>query len=708
MNDSKKRDKPHQKSKETPSAPDGKLLFNRELSWLEFNRRVLENAFDEGLPLLERLKFLAIFSTNLDEFFMIRISGLKEQIEDQVTELSPDGMTAHEQLAELNHRLHPMLKKQAFYLNKTILPALAENGITIETYNDLKPGEKKRLDEYFCDELFPILTPQAVDSSHKFPYISNLSLNLGLFIEPDKEHIQDNLKPLFRQKRFARIKLPPNLPRLIPIDEKNGRFTSLGEIIAANVQHLFPNMKCGECFLFRVTRDADIDVRDDESGDLLQTIEEELHRRRFGFAVRLEIHQSMPDKMVKVLTDGIDLNETEVYRMDGFLNIPDLMQLYSIDKPELKDAPIRYVHLSALSRDKTIFEVVKKHDVLLHHPYTSYSTVTDFIADAADDEAVSAIKICLYRAGKNSPIVESLIRASRNGKQVTALVELKARFDEENNIEWARQLEDEGVHVVYGIQKLKTHSKVAMVVRREKNKLARYVHIATGNYNPATSRIYTDLGLLTADEEIGLEVTNLFNFLTGYSVFSGYKSLLVAPVNMRREFLRLIEREIENCRDKKPARIIVKINSLTDVEIINELYRASQAGVEIDLIVRGICMLRPGIEGLSKNIRVRSVVGRFLEHSRIFYFENGGDEAEIYIGSADWMRRNIDRRVEIITPVKDENIRRYIKETLLDSYLRDTVNARILQSDGAYEQISGDGVEPFNAQMFFVGQDIKI
>jgi polyphosphate kinase len=555
--------------------------------------------------------------------------------------------------------------------------------------------------------LFPILTPQAVDASHKFPYISNLSLNLGLFIEPDKDHILDNLKPLFRQKRFARIKLPQSVPRLVPIDEKKRRFTSLGEVVAANVRHLFPNMKCGECFLFRVTRDADIDVREDESGDLLQIIEHELHRRRFGFPVRLEIHPSMPDKMVKVLTEGIDLVEADVYRTDGFLNVADLMQLYPIGKPELKDKPIRYVRPSVLSGDKTIFEAVKKHDVLLHHPYISYDTVTDFIADASVDEDVSAIKICLYRTGKNSPIVESLIRASRNGKQVTALVELKARFDEENNIEWARRLEDEGVHVVYGIQSLKTHSKIALVVRREKNKLIRYVHIATGNYNPVTSRLYTDLGLMTCDEEIGTDVANLFNFLTGYSVFSDYECLLVAPVNMRRAFLNSVAREIDNARDKKPARIVIKINSLTDVELISELYRASQAGVEVELIVRGICMLRPQVDGLSENIRVRSIVGRFLEHSRIFYFANGGDKEEIYIGSADWMRRNIDRRVEVVTPVKDENVRHYIKESILGAYLRDTVNARILQPDGAYRSVSGDDSEPFNAQMSFVGQDIK-
>ncbi|HMS39266.1 MAG TPA: polyphosphate kinase 1 [Pyrinomonadaceae bacterium] len=681
-------------------------LFNRELSWLEFNRRVLEEATVENLPVLERLKFLSIFSTNLDEFFMIRVSGLKEQIEEGVTERSPDGMTASEQMAELNRRLRPMLKKQASYLRETVLPELAEAGIKIESYKNLTVREKRLLDKYFREHLFPILTPQAVDSSHKFPYISNLSLNLGLFIEPDGEHIQQNLKHLFRQKRFARIKLPPTVSRIVPIDEKKGRFALLGEIIAANVHHLFPNMKCGECFLFRVTRDADMELREDEAGDLLRTMERELHRRRFGFAVRLEVQPSMPDKMVKVLTDGIGLNESDVYQIDGFVNIPDLMQFYSIDKPQLKEKQIPIVHLSILHEKKNVFEVLKKRDILLHHPYTAYSTVTDFIAAAADDADVQAIKICLYRTGKDSPIVNSLIRACQNGKQVTALVELKARFDEENNIEWARRLENEGVHVVYGIHTLKTHSKVALIVRREKEKLVRYVHLATGNYNPTTSRIYTDLGILTSDIEIGAEVTNLFNFLTGYSLQTDYKRLLVAPINMRQRFVKQIEREISHKKAGTEARIIVKINSLTDVEFIEELYKASNAGVEIDLIVRGICALRPGVKGISENIRVRSIVGRFLEHSRVFYFANGGDE-EIYIGSADWMSRNLDRRVEVIVPIKEPKIRQYLKETLLDAYLRDTANTRVLNADGSYKRVSQNAAHNFSAQMFFVGQDIK-
>jgi polyphosphate kinase len=685
------------------------LLFNRELSWLEFNQRVLEEALDDNLPVLERLKFLSIFSTNLDEFFMIRVSGLKEQIEDGIVELSPDGLTATEQLAELNRRLRPLLKKQISYLHNSVLPTLAEAGVTIESYKDLKAGEKKRLDKYFRENLLPVLTPQAVDASHKFPYISNLSLNLGLFVEPDDKNIPENLKHLFRQKRFARIKLPPNVSRLVPIDEKKNRFGLLGELIVANVQLLFPNMKCGECFFFRVTRDADMELREDEAGDLLRTLENELHRQRFGFAVRLEIQPSMPDKILKILTDGIGLSEQDVYRIDGFLNIPDLMRLYSIDLPRLKDKPVPYVNLSVLQEKKTIFEVLKKRDVLLHHPFTNYNTVTDFINQAANDKDVQAIKICLYRTGKDSPVVKSLIQASRLGKQVTALVELKARFDEENNIEWARRLESEGVHVVYGVHTLKTHSKVTLIVRREKDKLARYVHLATGNYNPTTSRIYTDLGLLTSDEEIGAEVTNLFNFLTGYSLYDDYNCLLVAPINLRQKLIGLVQREVSNKASGKAARIVIKTNSLTDTDLIGELYKASQAGVEIDLIVRGVCALRPGVKGLSETIRVRSIVGRFLEHSRIFYFQNSAaEDAEVYIGSADWMNRNLDRRVEVVVPIKDPKIRHYLKENILDVYLRDTVNARILRPDGSYKRISANAAEPFSAQTHFVGKDIKV
>lgn len=685
---------------------DGATLFNREASWIEFNRRVLEEAMNENAPILERLKFLSIFSTNLDEFFMIRVSGLKEQIEEDVAEPSPDGLSPQEQLREIGKRLRPLLKKQVSYLHQTVLPELARHGITVEPYRSLDAKDKKKLDKYFRDNLFPILTPQSVDSSHPFPYISNLSLNIGLFIEPNRNFTQPNLKHLFRQKRFTRIKLPPSVSRLVPIDEKKGRYTLLEEVIVANAKALFPNMKASDGFLFRVTRDADIELREDEAGDLLRTLERELQRRRFRFPVRLEVAADMPDKMLKLLAKGIGLAENDIYPIEGFVDIPDLMELYSLDRPELKEKPIPLVYPSVLGEKKSVFDVLKKRDVLLHHPYVAYTALTDFVAEAAEDKNVQAIKICLYRTGKDSPVVNSLIRASQSGKQVTALVELKARFDEEMNIEWARRLENEGVHVVYGISKLKTHCKVMLVVRREKEKLCRYVHIASGNYNPVTSRIYTDVALLTADEEVGADATSLFNFLTGYSQQTNYARLVVAPLNMRETLIELVRREKRNKLAGKDARIVVKINSLTDTELIQELYSASQAGVEIDLIVRGICSLRPGVKGLSSNIRVRSIVGRFLEHSRVMYFANGGkeDDEELYIGSSDWMQRNMDRRVEVLVPIIDPDIKHYLKDVYLDAYLRDNVNARSLRPDGTYKKIPGG--EPFDAQMFFVGQDI--
>jgi polyphosphate kinase len=703
--------------KETPAAEksvkplsaddDSLFLFNRELSWLEFNRRVLEEAFDEANPLLERLKFLSIFSTNLDEFFMIRVAGLKEQVAEGVNKTSIDGLTATEQLAGIWEKARPMIAEQLLCLHEEVLPQLAKAGIQICAYKDLKAGEKKWLDAYFLKNVFPVLTPQAVDVSHPFPYISNLSLNLGLFVEPDETIHHGNLRHLFTNRRFVRVKLPPNVSRLIPIENSETRFATLGELIAANIRHLLPNMKTSECFLFRLTRDADIELREDEAGDLLRNIESELHhQKRFSFPVRLEVESSMPDEMIRYLTKAIGLNEQEIYRIEGFLNIPDFMKLYSLNRPELKDKPIKYMIPKALQKTDNIFDVLKTRDILVHHPFTAYSTVTDFIDEAAEDENVRAIKICLYRAGKDSPIVKSLVKASRNGKQVAALVELKARFDEENNIEWARHLENEGVHVIYGMRGLKTHSKVALVVRYENNELRRYVHIATGNYNPTTSRIYTDLGLLTADEDIGADATDLFNFLTGYSYQNEYRSLLIAPINLRERMIEMINRETKNKTGGKEARIIVKTNSLTDDRIIRTLYRASQAGVKIDLIVRGICVLRPGVKGLSENIRVISIVGRFLEHSRIFYFLNDGKE-EIYIGSADWMHRNLDRRVEAIVPIKDANLAQYLKEEVLGAYLQDNVNAQILKSDGSYEKISAKTVEDaFDSQMYFAGQEI--
>lgn len=679
--------------------------FNRELSWLEFNRHVLDEATNDSQPVLERLKFLSIFSTNLDEFFMIRVSGLKEQIAEGIGELSTDGMTASEQLNEIYKRLQPLRERQSLYLRDNVIPALAEAGITIESYSSLNAADKKNLDKYFKKNLFPILTPQSVDSSHPFPYISNLSLNLGLYIEPNRAMTQANLKHLFRQKRFTRIKLPPTVPRLIPISEKHSRYALLEEVVAANVSALFPNMKTSAAYLFRVTRDADIEIREDEAGDLLRSMERELQRRRDRFPVRLEIEAAMPDKMAKLLTAGIGLLPHEVDRIEGFVDIPDLMQLYSLDLPKLKERPIAAVFPAPLQKTDSIFDLIKKHDVLLHHPYNPFGNVLDFIADAADDPDVQAIKICLYRTGKGSPVVASLIRASRLGKQVTALVELKARFDEVNNIEWARTLENEGVHVVYGINTLKTHSKVLLVIRREKEKLVRYVHLSTGNYNTVTSRIYTDLGLLTADEEVGEDATSLFNFLTGYSQQDKYKRLLVAPLNLRERIIELIRREVRNKKSGKPARIVIKANSITDVDVINELYEASQAGVEIDLIIRGICTLRPGIKGLSENIRVRSIVGRFLEHSRVYYFANGGvEDEEVYIGSADLMNRSFDRRVEIVAPIIDPEIKSYLKDKYLTAYLKDEVNAHVLQPDGSYKKVASRQKGGHDAQMHFVGE----
>jgi polyphosphate kinase len=687
-----------------PESPfDHRRLFNRELSWLEFNRRVLEEATDQSLPVLERLKFLSIFSTNLDEFFMIRVSGLKEQIAEGVGELSADGMTAREQMSEIFARLKPMLRTQADTLREKVLPELAAEGITIEPYSKLGAKDRKALNKYFHNNLFPILTPQAVDASHPFPYISNLSLNLGLYIEPDRAFTQSNLKHLFRQKRFTRIKLPSSVPRLIPISVKQDRFALLEEVIAANVHELFPHMKTSEAYLFRVTRDADIEIREDEAGDLLRSMERELQRRRDRFPVRLEVAASMPEKMIKLLTAGIGLTPTEVDRVDGFIDIPDLMQLYSLDRPRLKERPIAAHMPSCLQKHESIFDVVKKQDVLLHHPYNPFGSVLDFIAEAAEDPDVQAIKICLYRTGKDSPVVAALVRASRMGKQVTALVELKARFDEVNNIEWAKRLENEGVHVVYGISTLKTHSKVLLIVRREKDKLVRYVHLATGNYNTVTSRIYTDLGLLTCDVEIGEDATSLFNFLTGYSQQDEYQRLMVAPLNLRERLIELIRREVKHKKDKRPARVIIKANSITDTQVINELYKASKAGVQIDLIIRGICTLRPGVKGLSENIRVRSIIGRFLEHSRIYFFENGGEETnELYIGSSDIMHRSFDRRVEIVTPILDTAIRDYIRDEVLGAYLKDEINARALNPDGTYTRIGSRSKPGFDSQMHFV------
>lgn len=675
------------------------LLFNRELSWIEFNRRVLEEAFDQRHPLLERLKFLAIFSSNLDEFFMVRVSGLQETLEAGFTDTSPDGMTPGEQLKEISKRLRPLIDMQTRCLEDQILPALEAEGILIRPYRELKRREKKIADDYFLENVFPILTPQAMDPSHPFPYVSNLSLNLCLMVAPPETERGSESPAASAGARFARIKLPPIVSRLVPVDQKGSRFTFLGSLIAANTHTLFPKMQTGKSHLFRVTRDADFEIKEDEAGDLLRTMQQHVRRMRFGEAVRLEVAATMPADMVSYLTQSFGLSTEDVYVINGPVNIPDLMQLYDLDRPELKDRPLQLTTPAVLRESANVFDAIKRHDVILHHPYTAYSTVTDFIKTAAADPDVVAIKICLYRAGRNSPIVKALIDAIESGKQVAALVELKARFDEESNIEWARRLEQAGVHVVYGMVGLKTHCKLTLVVRREGKILRRYVHLATGNYNSTTSRIYTDIGILTADEQIATDATNLFNSLTGFSHFTNYDCLLVAPINLRKRFIKLIQRETAHAKVGRPTQIIAKINSLTDLAIVRALYGASQAGVSIDLIVRGICMLRPGLPGVSTNIRVRSIVGRFLEHSRVFYFGNNGHE-EVFIGSADWMYRNLSRRVEVIVPIKDAQLRAYLKNTVLDAYLKDNVNARELRSDGKYERLKLlEGQKRFDSQL---------
>ena len=674
------------------------FLINRELSWLEFNRRVLEEGLDQRHPLLERLKFLAIFSSNLDEFFMIRVSGLQEAVESGVTQPSPDGLTPTEQLKEIRARVRPMVATQMRCLKTEVLPKLAQAGIVIRPYDQLSRREKKIADNYFVENVFPILTPQAVDPGHPFPYVSSLSLNLGLMVATPRRKTGDSA--VAKTPRFARVKLPPIVPKLIPIEQQGTSFTFLGNLIAANIGSLFPHMKTSDCYLFRVTRDADHDIKEDEASDLLRTMQQHVRSLRFGDAVRLEVAADMPAEMVSYLTEALKLTPDDVYSVDGPFNLPDLMQLYDLDRPELKDRPLQLAVPPALRDGAEFFDAIKRHDILVHHPYTSYSTVTNFIGCAAQDPDVVAIKICLYRTGKNSPIVSSLIEASEAGKQVAALVELKARFDEESNIEWARRLEQAGVHVVYGIVGLKTHCKLAMVVRREGQVLQRYVHLATGNYNPTTSRIYTDVGLFTTDDEIADDATNLFNSLTGFSEFDEYDCLLVAPVNLRKKIIRLIKRETAHAKAGRPARIIAKINSLTDVAIARALYQASQAGVSMELVVRGVCILRPNLAGVSDNIRVRSIVGRFLEHSRIFYFSNNGKE-EVYLGSADWMYRNLSRRVELVFPVKDPRLRDYLK-SILDAYLNDNVNARELKSDGTYVRVrAAESEKKRDAQLEF-------
>jgi polyphosphate kinase len=678
--------------------PAKSQFFNRELSLLEFHARVLEEALDERNPLLERLKFLSIFSSNLDEFFMIRVSALKEELED-CNVISPDGLTPSEQLTKSRERILVLIKEQARCLREEILPGLKEAGLAIVTYKSLSRHEQESLKDYFMEKVFPILTPLAVDPSHPFPYISPSSVNIGLIV-----HALGDVKYIGRGKkiesRFVRIKVPSVVPRLVPVGSSGSRFVLLEEIIEANIQALFPGTDPGPCHLFRVTRDADIEIKEEEADDLLSLIQEELRRRRFGTPVRLEVSPDMPADMIEYLSSSLGVEQDDVYVFDGPLHLQDLMSLYENDRPDLKDTPFNPVIPEWYEKYDSVFDAIREGDRLLHHPYDSYDCVTGFINQAVEDPDVVALKICLYRTGPDSPIPPALIKASEQGKQVTALIELKARFDEEHNIEWAQKLDEAGVHVVYGILGLKTHGKLTLVVRREGNELKRYVHIASGNYNPTTSCTYTDLGMFTVDEQIGRDATELFNYLTGFSQQDDYRKLMVAPVDLREKLNALFDREIEHKRGGRPAHIVAKFNRLADLQVIEKLYEVSRAGVQVDLIVRGICMLRPGIPGLSENIRVRSVVGRFLEHSRVFWFANGGDN-EVYIGSADWMARNLKHRIEVVAPVTDPEAKSYLRDVLLDTYLSDNTKARELQPDGKYVPIATGG-KPFNSQTYFI------
>jgi len=677
-------------------------FINRDLSLLEFFRSVLHEGLDEANPLLERLKFMAIFGTNLDEFFMIRVSALKEKI-GTCAEVSPDGFTRLELMSEIRDVVTNMTSKLEKCLNTSLIPELSREGIVPDSYKRRSAEERQTLNAYFDSHIMPVLTPQAVDPTHPFPYISGGSLNIGLYIKPVLTKRVARAFAKIGDEFLVRIKIPSFLPRFVPVgNAEEMQFVPIEEIVIANISKIAPDAAPDKCHLFRITRDGDIDLRESEAQDLLETMEENLKDRRFGDVVRLEVARSMPARMSDHLTECLGIGTEDVYTVDGLMNLADLWSIVGINRPDLKENPIRQKKYEVLSKGESVFDVIRREDVLLHHPYQPYSTVTDMIAEAAEDPEVLAIKMCLYRIGEDSPIAPLLIKASENGKQVTALIEIKARFDEANNIEWGKKLEEAGVHVVYGLLGLKTHAKTTLIVRKEGEELKRYVHLATGNYNPATSTIYTDLGLLTTDEDIAADVADLFNYLTVYTEPKQVRKLLMAPINLRERMKELIERETENAKAGKRARIVAKINRLADTEIVNKLYEASQAGVEIDLIIRGICTLRPGIAGLSENIRVRSVVGRLLEHSRVYYFENGGDP-EVFMGSSDWMPRNMDRRVEVLAPIHDRRIARYISEQYLPMYLSDNMKARILQPDGSYSRAERTG-EEIDAQLGFQSQ----
>lgn len=690
---------------------DPRLYINRELSMLEFQRRVLEEAEDDQNPLLERVKFLAILGSNLDEFFMVRVGGLKMQISAGVVERSIDGATPAEQLAEIRKVVPDLMIEQRRCLAEELMPRLQNAGIHLLNYEDLSDAQKETANSYFQEIVFPILTPLAFDPGHPFPHISNLSLNLAVMIEGE-----DN------NQHFARIKVPDTLPRLVPLKRSSGGtrrdgtvpynhyFVWLEQLIAANLGLLFPGMTIIEAHPFRVTRNADFEIQELEASDLLETMEQSVRQRRFGDVVRLSVHTEMPKQILELLISNLEVETNDVYIFNGPLGLSDLMELMSIDRYDLKDKPFVPAippRIKIEAHDGNLFMAIRDNDILLHHPYESFDPVIRFLQQASIDPNVLAIKQTLYRVGQNSPVVRTLLEAQENRKQVAVLVELKARFDEESNIGWAKMLEREGVHVAYGLLGLKTHTKVALVIRREGENIRRYVHLATGNYNAVTAHLYEDIGMFTCDEDIGKDATDLFNYLTGYSAKTNYRKLLIAPINLRERIEEMIVREINHQKQGQQGHLIFKCNAIVDKPIIRLLYEASQAGVQIDLLVRGICSLRPGIPGISDNIRVRSVVGRFLEHSRIYYFRNAGDE-QIYMGSADLMPRNINRRVEALFPVQDPQIIRYLRNDVLAVYMHDNLKTREMNPEGSYNRIKPKSKEvPINVQNWLMSFHIN-
>lgn len=670
-----------------------KYYINRELGMLEFQRRVLEEAMDERNPLLERVKFLSILGSNLDEFFMVRVGGLVMQRDAGVYSTTKDGLTPNQQLIEIRKIANKLMVESRDYWQNTITPLLEKSGIHILSYTQLTERQREFVNGYFEEVVYPTLTPLAFDPGHPFPHISNLSLNLAISIEDENQ-----------EEHFARVKVPSSLPQLVPIKRSSGGyrrdgstprhhyFIWLSHLVKENIQSLFPGMKILEVHPFHVTRNADFEIQELEAADLLEVMEESVRNRRFGKVIRLIVDKNMPILVQDLLAQNLDMDKRDIYALDSPMNMHSLIDLYPIDLPQLKYRPFIQSFPDRLRQKEifdgnAIFSSIRAHDIFLHHPYDSFIPIVDFLRAAARDPNVLTIKMTLYRVGKNSPIVKTLLEARRDfGKQVAVLVELKARFDEESNIGWARMLEQEGVHVTYGLVGLKTHCKIALVVRKEGENIRRYMHLGTGNYHHITANLYEDMGIFTADQDIGADASDLFNYLTGYSAKKEYRKLLIAPINLRQRFEQMIDREIAIHKKKKNGHLIFKMNSIVDPVIIKKLYQASQVGVKVDLITRGICSLKPGIKGLSDNIRVISILGRFLEHSRVYYFHNDGEE-EVYLGSADLMPRNLNQRVEILFPVEDKVLVRQIRKNILELYLSDNVKARIMKSDGTYSRL---------------------